>query len=134
MFDQLASFFFFFFYSPLLLLTHLRSQHHNSVVLNLALTNSVSSLNKLQQLLVTNRNIFMSLFSTYKFVFLVGFVYSVEINSQSALSPERLGEEKDSVREISAKERVMSLLLSLLVNLQIMNRLNRKRQQARTSC
>ena len=118
----------------MLLLTHLRSQHHNSVVLNLALTNSVSSLNKLQQLLVTNRNIFMSLFSTYKFVFLVGFVYSVEINSQSALSPEGLGEEKDSVREISAKERVMSLLLSLLVNLQIINRLNRKRQQARTSC
>ena len=36
MFDQTADF---FFYS-LLLLTHLRSQHHNSIVLNLALTNT----------------------------------------------------------------------------------------------
>ena len=36
MFDQTADF---FFYS-LLLLTHLRSQHHNFIVLNLALTNT----------------------------------------------------------------------------------------------
>ena len=54
---------------------------------------------------------------------------------QKLIRQEGLGEGKDSVREISAKQRVMSLLLlSLLLNLQIMNRLNRKRQQALTYC
>ena len=53
---------------------------------------------------------------------------------QKLIRQEGLGEGKDSVREISAKQRVMSLPLSLLLNLQIMNRLNRKRQQALTSC
>ena len=35
---------------------------------------TASSLNELQQLLVTTKKIFISLFSSYKFVFLAGFI------------------------------------------------------------
>ena len=47
---------------------------------------TASSLNELQQLLVTNKKIFISLFSSYKFVFFGWIHYSVEIDTQSALS------------------------------------------------
>ena len=64
-----------FFYS-LLLLTHLRSQLHNSIVLNLALTNTQRrfSTSYNSSWLLTNKNIFISLFSSCKFVFLVRFI------------------------------------------------------------
>ena len=83
MFDQTDDF---FFYS-LLLLTHLRSQHHNSIVLNLALTNTQRHLSTSynSSWLLIKKNFHLSLFVIQ--ICLFGWIhYSVEIDTQSALS------------------------------------------------